>query len=578
MGDGKKSSAKDKYLNKNSTKNGILSIVGAITHKIGISALWVLANLVTYLISYLRKFPENNSLTLIYTYFFAPILSTTLTGFMPVCGIIEFKLGCQKAIIIGALVIMLGYTILYVSKNIFLDMFATFLFGIGLSISTTLSTKNALLYFFNQKGTIGGILELISSGLSAAHNKIAETIINPDSLEPTVTPDNDNTQKFYDVAMSENVLNFYLFELGTYGISTLLTLLFLIPYDEKAAKKLSKELKKKSEQKEENTAINDDENKKKETNPDGNLIVEDYSTPTKEKEANAPLLPGDEEAKPNEAKRYQVSDADNEEYGADKIENYNFQKGDKVIAIPEVGAGVLDANPVSGNISMSVTAVNYSTAHTKRALKSFRVWKLFILNLCYYLALNLILVMWRPVGINQGISTKTLQLIATLNFIMTSIGTPFFGFLSDKLPFRILYTIIGVLTSLIGFTFCLSFDSEVLFSIMVCGMNFLLGGYISALPPHYMKVFGMKYYVEIGGVIGLACLIMGPLTAFFSFFLENSVGSVSTEDESSETAEQESKEAKLLAYKIIFNSGAALNIVAIIVGLLESDDEFEYGM
>ena len=475
MGDGKKTSAKDKYLNKNSTKNGVLSVIGAIMHKLGISALWVLANLVTYLISYLRKYedPNNTSLTLLYTYFFSPILSTTLTGFMPVCGIIEFKLGCQKAIIIGALVIMLGYTILYVSHNIFLDMFATFLFGIGLSISTTLSTKNALLYFFNQKGTIGGVLELISSGFSAMHNKIAETIINPESKEPTIKDAKDPTQVFYTVELSENVLNFYLLELGTYGVSTLLTLLFLVPYDEKAAKRLSKELKKKSQQKEENTAINEDENKKKETNPDGNLIVEDYSTPQKETDANAPLMPDDEEAKPNEAKRYQVSDADNDEYGADKIDNYSKQKGDKVIAIPEVGAGVLDANPVAGNISMSVTAVNYSTAHTKRALKSFRVWKLFILNLCYYLALNLILVMWRPVGINQGISTKTLQLIATLNFICTSVGTPFFGFLSDKLPFRVLYTIIGGITSLIGFTFCLSFQNEVLFSIMVCGMNFI---------------------------------------------------------------------------------------------------------
>ena len=176
---------------------------------------------------------------------------------MPICGILEFKLGCQRAIILGALVIMLGYGLLYISPSIFLDFFGIFLFGIGLSISTTLSTKNAIQYFFNQRGAISGILELISSGLSATHNKIAESMINPDGEEPSSIEGSDD--EFYSESVSEKVLNFFILELGTYGISTLLTLFFLVPYDEKAAKKLSKELKKKAleKSKEENNAINE---------------------------------------------------------------------------------------------------------------------------------------------------------------------------------------------------------------------------------------------------------------------------------------------------------------------------------
>ena len=53
---------------------------------------------------------------------------------MPICGILEFKLGCQRAIILGGLVIMLGYGLFYISSSIFLDFFSIFLFGIGLSI------------------------------------------------------------------------------------------------------------------------------------------------------------------------------------------------------------------------------------------------------------------------------------------------------------------------------------------------------------------------------------------------------------------------------------------------------------
>jgi len=570
-----KKKATEKYLDKNSFKNGVLSVIGALLHKFGISSLWVISNLATYLISYLKKYEDADStfLSLNLSYFFNPILTTTLNIFMPICGILEFKLGCQRAIILGALVNMLAYTILYVSHNIFLDFLGIFLFGIGLSISTTLSTKNAIQYFFNQRGTISGVLELISSALSATHNKIAETIINPDGKDPEICEKGkeeecgtgNNPKIYYNLEMSEKILSFFMLELGCFGISTLLTLFFLVPYDEKAAKKLSKELKKKAQEKskEENNAINENEDENKKDEDGKAIIVEDYNRNTitsKDGEGNKDeaLIPDEEKDAPMKINRYEVKEGDNE---IDvKVATKDDKTKDKnVIAIPDTKMGVLESNPISANISMSVTAVNYSTAHTKKALRSFRVWKLFTLVLCSYLALNLVLICWRPIGVNVKISTERLQLIGTINFIMTSIGTPFFGFLSDKIPFRVLYTFIAAITSVVGFAFCYSFGSENLFMVMVCGMNFILGGYIAVLPPHYMKVFGMKYYVEVGGVVGFANVIMGPICSLFAYFVENGV------------------EDKIFAYRIIFITGAAMNIVSLVIGMFESDEEFDYG-
>ena len=551
--DTEKKNAKDNYLNKNSTKNGILSVIGAITHKLGISSIWVISNLATYVISYHRRNDlSNDFLSLNLSYFFNPILVTTLNIFMPICGILEFKLGCQRAIILGALVIMLGYGLLYVSSSIFLDFFGIFLFGIGLSISTTLSTKNAIQYFFNQRGAISGILELISSGLSATHNKIAESMINPDGEEPSPIEGSDD--EFYSEPVSEKVLNFFILELGTYGISTLLTLFFLVPYDEKAAKKLSKELKKKAleKSKEENNAINENEDENKKDDEKA-IIVEDYNRNT----VNNALLP-DSENEEN-LKIYEVSEGQKEDDYDAKLADGQNKNNQKVIAIPDTKAGALETNPVSGNISMSVSQVNYSTRHTKKALGSFRVWKLFTLVLCSYLALNLVLVCWRPIGVNVNIETSKLQTIGTLNFIMSMIGTPVFGFLSDKIPFRILFTFVSAVTTLIGFVFCYTFDYPGIFMLLVCGMNFLLGGYIAVLPTHYMKVFGMKYYVEVGGVVGFANVIMGPICAFFAYFVENGV------------------DDKIFAYRIIFITGAAMNIVSLVLSIFESDDEFDYG-
>ena len=569
-----KKKATEKYLDKNSFKNGVLSVVGALLHKFGISSLWVISNLATYLISYLKKYEAEDStfLSLNLSYFFNPILTTTLNIFMPICGILEFKLGVQRAIILGALVNMLAYTILYVSHNIFLDFLGIFLFGIGLSISTTLSTKNAIQYFFNQRGTISGVLELISSALSATHNKIAETIINPDGEEPKICEkgkegecgSETNPTIYYNQDLSEKILSFFMLELGCFGISTLLTLFFLVPYDEKAAKKLSKELKKRAQEKskEENNAINENEDENKKDDEKA-IIVEDYNRNTvtsKDGEGNKDeaLIPDEEKDAPMKINRYEVKEGDNE---IDvKVATKDDKTKDKdVIAIPDTKMGILESNPISANISMNVSAVNYSTAHTKKALRSFRVWKLFTLVLCSYLALNLVLICWRPIGVNVKISTERLQLIGTINFIMTSIGTPFFGFLSDKIPFRVLYTFIAAITSVVGVGFCYSFNSENLFMVMVCGMNFILGGYIAVLPPHYMKVFGMKYYVEVGGVVGFANVIMGPICSLFAYFVENGV------------------EDKIFAYRIIFITGAAMNIVSLVIGMFESDEEFDYG-
>ena len=548
----KKKSAKDKFLDKNSTKNGILSLIAVFVIHFGIAGAWVQENLPTYLISYLRKFedPNDRSLTLLYSYFFIPLLTIAYTGFMPVCGIIEFKLGCEKSIIIGSLVVMLGYGILYISHNIFLDMFATSLLGVGLCICFVIITKNAILYFYDKRGTLGGVTELISCLMSAGYNKLAENMINPKSEEPTVSYENN---LFYTEEMSIKVINYYMLSLGIFGVSTLMTLLFLVPYDQKAAKKLSKALKNKNERKE--------EKKKPETISNEPLLPEEDEEKKNEEEKNEENK--NEEEKNDEEKKNE--EKNNEEKITDPI--LEKKKKPRKKTTPQSDKGI-----VVGNVSVSVTVVNYSTAHTKKALKSFRVWRLFILNLCAYLAANSITVMWRPVGINQGISTPTLQLIGTLYFIMTSLGTPLFGFLADKLSFRVLYCIFGGLTSLIAFTFCFTFKNELLFAIMVCSINFLFGGYLAAFPPHYMKVFGMKYYVEIGGIIGLASLIMGPISAFFSFFIENSVGT------SAGQSEQESKDAKLFAYKIIFNSGGVLNVISIIIALFESDDEFDYAM
>lgn len=550
-----KKSAKAKYLDKNSLNNGILSLVGALFHRISISAIWTINNIAPYLISYLLKYQERKSstLSLSYGYFFFPILNTTLVSFMPLCGLIELKLGVQSAIIIGALINMLAYVILYISPTIYLDFFAVFLLGAGLSVSTALSTKNSVFYFFNKRGTISCLLEILGYLLTVLHNFIAEKMVNSGHEEII------KGSSFYTVELSEKILNYFLFEIGSFGVSTLLTLLFLVPYDIKAAQNLSKELREKTKGGDkENNAINEDENQRGDN--EGNLIIEDYNTEQKYnfgQDNQERLLPPEEDKNENTGPnaRYQVQDsANNDDYEA--IKASLIEKSNKVLVIPNTQLTNLERN-AGGQLSMSANILNFNIVQAKKALKSIRIWKLFILILCSNLGVNLLLITWRPIGINSSIPTKTLQHIGNLIFIFTCLGVFIFGFLSEKISFKIIFTIISTVTSFIGFTFPFCLHNEAAFMFLVLAMNFNLGGYIGALIPHYMKAFGMKHYVEIGGVIGLANVIMNPICAFFAFFVENNC------------------KDKEFAYKIIFISGSSLNLISLILSAFETEDRLE---
>lgn len=549
-----KKSTKTKYLEKNSKYNGILSLIGAIFHKLSISSIWTLNNMGPYLISYLIKNQDrkSTSLTISYGYFIFPILNTTITAFMPLCSAIEFNLGVHRSIIIGALINMLAYTLLFFSPNIYLDFIIIFLFGIGLSISTSLSTKNAIMYFFNKRCLISELLQIITILLCALHNFIGENMINPKSEEPI------QTSSFYAIEISKNAGNFCLFEVGCFGVSTLLSLLFIVPFDKKLAQNLSNELMEKTkDQDKENNAINDDENQKQDNEE---FYIEDYNGEIKENvnEKKEHLINDEDNNKENDELkgRYQVQDTENkEDYEAMKADK--IKQTDKVVFIPNIEFGILEKN-AGGQLSMSPGNPNKISIYSKKALKSLRLWKLFTLVLCSNFGLNLILITWKQIGMSEGIPTNTLQLIGSLIFVCIGLGTPIYGFLCEKIPFKFLFTFASMITSFCGFTFPFAFGSKTAFTLLILLMHFNLGAYIGALPCHYKKIYGLKHYIEIGGIIALANTIMNPICAFFAFVVHNKC------------------EDKEFGYKIMFISGATLNLFSLILSALESEDRFDY--
>ena len=569
---------KQKYQDKNNTKNGILSIVGAIFHSLSTGSIIVILAFLTYLISYLRALqPEGQkTLTMQHTYFFGPIFAMTMSLFMPLCGVIEFKLGLQRAIILGALINMIAGAILYFSTNYFLDLFTIFLFGIGNCISIAISGKNAVMYFFSKKGSISGFLSLVASLLNSGINLFGEkVIINPDSIDAypdgiyvnstlmkflvknIVLNENDTNinnqtnnnqttgsqERFYPYFVSKNILNYFLFLVACIGISTLLAILFIVPYDQKLAKKFRKAFKSKKE------------NKENKENKEPLLPDEDEDKEEKNKDENKEEEKNKDEKNKDEEKNEEEKNKDEEK----NINDENLNEEEK--KLPPEGPFL---EPVPNAVDLSITAAtvnNYTLNHIKTAAKSGRVWRFIIMNLCSGPLNNLILTTWRPIAISHDLPTLNLQYINSYRSIITCVVTPLLGFLADKVPFRILKVILAIINTTAGFLFSFSFNNIYFFTLIVLMNGVSFSGNLAINPPHFMKVFGMKYFIEISGIIGLTNAIISPLCSFFAFFIEKLKGDDKEND---------------LPYKIMFFSGAALSVVEIVLAMFETEDKFDY--
>lgn len=542
----------------NSLKNGILSIIGGVFHKIAIGSVFVALAFSSYMISYLHGFENGKDLTQQHSYFLMPILTVTMGLGIPFSAILEFKLGTQRSIILGSILLIISSGILYVSHSFYLNLLAIFFFAGGLAVSIAISGKNACMYFPEKRGSVSGFLSLINAIVSSSLNLFGEkVIINPNSVDPE--------NGYYSVEVSKNILNYYLFQMACVGVCTLISILFIVPYKMKGNQPFPPKKKKgddlidnieKDIDKNEPLIPEDknDEPKEKEIDEKekekGEEKKEESEEKEKEEEDKKPLTEKEkkeekEENKINDDKPIEVKNID--EKKTEKKENKKKKKKKKNDYVDPVGG--MESSMV--NASMN----NYSVVQIKKAAKSFRVWRLFLMGVFSSPLNNFILLTWRPISIFKRMPTNKIQNVNSYSSIIQMIVTPLFGYLSDKLPFRLMKVSLSLINTVVGFFFYYSFSQVDFFIILILVNSFAFHGAFTLNEPHYMKVFGMKHFIEIAGIVGLASVIMGPIISIFAF-----------------TIEKNFRDNLDTAYKFMFLSGASLNIVDVVLSLFESDD------
>jgi MFS family permease len=484
-------------------KDGIKTLIGTEIRRFTFGSLMTLQSLNPYIISYLRHCQVEKTLTLQYGYFFRLVHLLTLTVFGIFTPAIQKKVGLRFIILFGGIFDILFCLILYFSKNYYIYLFAQFINALAGSFGGLIG-RNLMGYFFAIRGKLNGGLSVVASLVSSGYNILAEKyFVNPFSDEADVD------SSFYTFDVSSNFLSLIKFIIIDLIIGTALALLLIVPHDKKIHGK--------------GLFFKDNDFKKiKKRKKD--IDKDDIDNAFKD---NAALFPSKNNDDDNKDESKPINDNEDKE-----SENENKKKKGITLLL------------------------------IKKALRSKRILRLFLMGVFSTPLMSFLMNMWRPIAIRKGIPTIYQQNLNSIRPYVACASTLIFSWLSDSVPFKYLYSTLSFINTFVGIFFYFTLNSPILFMSILLLNAIASSGRMAITSPHYMKVFGLKYFIQLGGVIGLHRVIMSPLIYFFMYFFDQIFAPKGTQNISD------------IPYIILFITCGALNFIASVLGIFEPEDKF----
>ena len=223
-------------------------------------------------------------------------------------------------------------------------------------------------------------------------------------------------------------------------------------------------------------------------------------------------------------------------------------------------------NNVNNSKNDEIIIKDYKTRKEKMiiVLKSWAFWRYNLISLSQSPISDMVFAMYRSIGESKRINQKALQLIGTLTFIIEFILSFVYGVLCDYVNFKILLFSMNIIGTIVGFTYCLTFESDFLFSLATLAISIQSAAYYSLKDYHLMKVFGTDIYVDLSGIVTFFTGIVVIILTFITYNVEKTFES------------EEDENRKDIAYWIMFVMFGAFNGMGVILGFFEEDEPFNY--
>ena len=498
----------------NLIKNKFISAcLGTCGILIGVSFIYPIANFSVYITSYIHE--KQTFVTMHYGYFLNLIFSFAGALGVPIGGFLENKLGFILTTLTGFIIILIANIFFLNSQNIWFCYFLTFTSATGTGISTSLIVKNLAFYKPNKKGILASGISIIITFFTGGISFLGEKIINPDGY--TLTQE----EEYYGYKYSSRTYLYFLLGFFTIPIGTIIFLLFKVEYIKKDNSEINKD--------------NDDSKEKKEEMLNEEIILID---------------------------EYNINNNnDNDDNNnSDNNNSDNINSDNNNIELQNV-TGNKNKNEEGENILDEELKTIHANRHIKKVIKSFRFWRLAVIQLFINFNSTIILGTARTIGALIGIDGNVLQfLILSQSGALIIIG-PIYGIIVDKKGPLGLLKLSLLICSIPGILLAFFVTNTIIFisSFIIMGLG-LIAVSISG-NPFVMEIFGIQESVILAGIMGTFAKlseIIGTVLAFtVSFFY--------------------TKEEIIKPFQIMYLISSALCFLGFILSLFEKMEKFDYG-
>ena len=504
--------------------NGIRSVIAAFLHQFSLYPLFMMSNIIPFIISYLYHIEKESSsdntssLTQNDGYFIHPIMSLCMSIFCFFGGIVEHFLGPKLAVLMGGVGLVIGDILFIVSKNLIFDFVINICFGIGFGISMTAAVKNATKYFPKKRGLINALVGAFGGNLG---NSFFNLVIKYCVSKGDYPRDDDNNM--YQKSTAQNYKIFLYIHGGIAMGFSIIAALLLVDFD---------------------TSENISDG------PSQNLLGKNNAI-EKNEEKN-------EESDEKEHKKDVKKENKNTE---EKGEKNNIEKITKK-----------EKNKI---IKVSTYEKKVNNPHYNKGLKQiFKCFDIYLILLIFLLTAFLQGFIY-TVGFNYGtmshnndegiesqnkISPDNMSIIFMLSYLISGVMGPFSGFIYDKLQFRSTMIIIDALSCING----ILINFTVKWGVYYYAISIILNGCLnswafSMIFPYVSKIFGFLYAGELYGFVvlstGISNMISSSAYYTISHFSDNKNNN---------------------AYFFIFISGSVCNILAGVLAFFDKEKKFKF--
>ena len=203
-----------------------------------------------------------------------------------------------------------------------------------------------------------------------------------------------------------------------------------------------------------------------------------------------------------------------------------------------------------------------SGKNVKQVLKSFRFWRNIIITSFLPFYFSFINSSFRAYAVMIGVDQGILYYLGSVISLISCFFSPIWAALVDKFGFGPIIKIIGCICSGMSIYFYFFVDDKLFYIIGVIITFSVLVGLMASMTPHLMTIFGMRYFLVVGGFARLfneASVFSAALTSIIiSIYFKNA------------------KDLKI-PYQIVIASGGVLSIIGLIFVFFENDEKFIYG-